>query len=149
MLIVLGRGAHPSCAGPKHPRSTRRYTFFFFLNHQDGEGDSAKNSDGLVLVSHSIPILSPLFPIGVKWSLSGFLLPTVSMYFSTQDGNQRWENPGFFNRKMMHHRVKKSWFSSGHPAPGNFPNLAGCHWHELRCFGRWQELRWCCSDTAW
>ena len=108
MLIVLGRGAHPSWAQNIH-----QAVHFKKKKHQDGEGD------GLVVVSHSIPILSPLFPIGVKFGHSPvfFASYSIHVFFNPRWKKQRWENPGFFNRKMMHHRVKKSWFSSGHPAP--------------------------------
>ena len=73
-----------------------------------------------MVVSHSIPIVPHW---GSMVTLRVFA-SNNSMYFSTQDGNQRWENPGFFNRKMMHHGVKRSWFSSGHwppKTPGGFP----------------------------
>ena len=80
--------------------STRRYTFFLITRMVKA------------MVWWLYPILSPFYPhcspLGLNGHSPGFCCTTVSMYFSTQDGNQRWENPGFFNRKMMHHRVKKS-----------------------------------------
>ena len=79
MLIVLGRGAHPSWAQNIHQA-------VHFLK---------KNTRTVkAMVWWLYPILSPFYPhcspLGLNLvTLRFFLLPTVSMYFSTQDGKSK------------------------------------------------------------